>query len=170
MLLLIHFIHFTRMWTIIWPIMASTIGTISSSNFSPTVGSLMALMPQLLFFTFPSHIGIAVDLSPELLLHLTMLEHNLYKVVAEIAHMSYTTYLQWIMWHLLSLSSEIVHGAKHEFDLTWLLGSGTSRPHPTRPQDFFWHDTNKKDCSSHLVSIMLLVLCYLSSLVLGLEA
>lgn len=49
-------------------------------------------MPQLFFFTSSGRIGVVVDVDPELSLHLTALERNLRKVVAEIAHASHAKY------------------------------------------------------------------------------
>ena len=46
-------------------------------------------MPKLLFFTSSGRIGVIVEAGPELSLHLTALERNLGKVVAEIANASH---------------------------------------------------------------------------------
>jgi len=48
-----------------------------------------ALVPKLLFFTSSGRIGVIVEVGPELSLHLTALERNLGKVVAEIANASH---------------------------------------------------------------------------------
>ena len=69
-----------------------TLGSLVSSDPAASDGSIApeaALVPKLLFFTSSGRIGVIVEAGPELSLHLTALERNLGKVVAEIANASH---------------------------------------------------------------------------------
>jgi DNA damage-binding protein 1 len=66
-------------------------GSMSSGDSAPAT-STAALTSQLLFFTSSGRIGVVIDVSPELSLHLTALERNLRKIVAEIAHALHAKY------------------------------------------------------------------------------
>ncbi|KAI0269851.1 CPSF A subunit region-domain-containing protein [Gloeopeniophorella convolvens] len=59
---------------------------VQGSMTSSDTASDIALTPKLLFFTSSGRIGVIIDASPELSLHLSALERNLGKVVSEIAH------------------------------------------------------------------------------------
>ena len=60
--------------------------TSGGSNSNDTAA---ALVPKLLFFASSGRIGVIIDTSPELSLHLTALERNLGKVATEIANASH---------------------------------------------------------------------------------
>jgi len=67
-------------------------GSMSSSDSVSIASTTTTLRPQLLFFTSSGRIGVVIDVGPELSLHLTALERNLRKVVAEVAHASHAKY------------------------------------------------------------------------------
>jgi len=64
----------------------------SSGDSAPAANSTTALTSRLLFFTSSGRIGVVIDVSPELSLHLTALERNLRKIVAEIAQAPHAKY------------------------------------------------------------------------------
>lgn len=61
----------------------------AGGNNNTNTNGTAALVPKLLFFASSGRIGVIVDASPALSLHLTALERNLGKVATEIANASH---------------------------------------------------------------------------------